>query len=95
MTDTAADTAAAPDAGFRKHDARTLPVGTIVRTDNAPHLARAGETTAMLTREDRPGRCPWRSGRGVYVATWRVQLLINDGATVTKPASVGVKRVRK
>jgi hypothetical protein len=29
------------------------------------------------------------------VATWRVQLLINDGAAVTKPAPAGVKRVRK
>lgn len=94
MTDTTPGTTDA-DPGFRTHNARSLPVGTVVRVDAATHLSLTGENTTVLTRTDRPGRCPWRSARGVFVATWRVQLLINDGAAVTKPAPAGVKRVRK
>lgn len=72
-------------------NARMLPVGTIVRT--GPSILATPET--VLTRVDRPGRCPWRlgpAGSNRMVATWRVQDLINDGATVTRPAQAGVKR---
>jgi hypothetical protein len=79
----------APQPGFPRNNARTLPVGTVIRTH--------GEDPVTLTREDRPGRCPWRcgpAGSRRYVATWHAQHLINDGATVTKPTVAGVKRPR-
>ena len=72
--------------------ARLLPVGTVV-TAAASTLVDDGRT--VLTRVDRPGRCPWRLGdarSSRFVATWRVQDLINDGADVARPASAGVKR---
>lgn len=73
-------------------NARTLPVGTVVTAKHST-LVLKGET--VLTRVDRSGRCPWRLGPADsrrYVATWRVQDLINEGADVARPAQAGVKR---
>jgi hypothetical protein len=73
--------------------ARDLPVGTTIRTGPTT-LAPDGPT--VLTRHDKPGRCPWRLGTlqsGRWVAHWNVQELINAGtAEIAKPALVGVKR---
>lgn len=72
--------------------ARLLPIGTVVTTDNPPPSLPTGRT--VLTRVDRPGHCPWElAGSRRYVATWRVQDLINDGATVTRPTQSAVKRI--
>jgi hypothetical protein len=76
-----------------RFQAQSLPVGSVVSTDTPNTLVPNGRT--VLTRVDRPGRCPWRLGpadSNRYVATWRVQDLINDGADVNRPAQAGVKR---
>lgn len=82
-----------PGPVVTRPNARMLPVGTVVTCDTPTCLMPTGRT--VLTRVDRPGHCPWRLGPANsrhYVATWRVQDLINDGATVTRPAQAGVKR---
>ncbi len=67
--------------------AKRLPVGTVVSTDGRTRLQPTGRL--VLTLVDRPGRCPWRIGPPGslrFVASWRVQELIDDGAAVTTPA---------
>ncbi len=81
-----------PAPGPRKPQAATLPPGTVITTGPSV-LVPDGPT--VLTRIDKPGRCPWRIGGPSskrYAATWRAQDLINGGATVTRPAQAGVKR---
>lgn len=75
--------------------AKGLPIGTVV-TVTGPNVLQPEAATTVLVRRDKPGRCPWRLGPldkgGRWVATWRVQDLINDGAQVARPALAGVKR---
>lgn len=54
--------------------AAELPVGTVVQ---------AGPN--RYTKTGRSGRCPWRLGARVslrFVANWRVQELLNAGASI-------------
>lgn len=83
-----------PMAAVPRAKAPDLPVGTVVRYGPST-LVPDGDT--VLTRIDKPGRCPWRIGgpnSKRFAATWRVQDLINDGASITRPAQSGVKRRR-
>jgi hypothetical protein len=65
--------------------AAELPVGTVV-TAGPSHLSKpVGDQVTVLTKTDRPGRCPWRLGGPQslrFVANWRVQQFIADGARV-------------
>lgn len=74
----------------RTVQARTLPVGTTV-TVTGSDVPGFQTNPTVLVRRDKPGRCPWQVGNR-WVATWRVQDLINDGAQVDRPAQAGVKR---
>lgn len=67
--------------------AAELAAGTVITTTAQTTLVSRGKTT-VLTKTDRPGRCPWRIGgprSRRFAANWRAQELINEGAKVAEP----------